>query len=102
MSTFSISFKDAAELIDFATKFIVGACNAPFPALLYCFSIIDLLGALYAGHAKSGQTTSDSERYMKHFLRYPQDKPLLLQIVLKFTTTVNEFSLKFLFIIQRL
>jgi hypothetical protein len=109
MSTFSISFKDAAELIQFATKFIVDdrlnslendvyrcvpkvidkqeeTCNAPFPALLYCFSIIDLLGALYAGHAKSGQTTSNSGRYMKDFLSYTQDKLFLLQKIYRHTT----------------
>jgi hypothetical protein len=99
MSKFSITFKDASELMSFANKFVVddrlnslelrcvprvqdkseGTEYAPFPALLYCFSIIDLLGALYAGNAGSGQTVKNSENYMKDFLKYPLDKLQLLQ-----------------------
>jgi len=56
-----------------------GTEYAPFPALLYCFSIIDLLGALYAGNARSGQTVKNSENYMKDFLKYPLDKLQLFQ-----------------------
>lgn len=37
-------------------------CNARFPVLLYCFSIIDLLGAPYVGNARSGNTTKNSIR----------------------------------------
>jgi hypothetical protein len=36
------------------------AAYAPFPALMYCFSIMDLLGSLYAGNARSGNTTDNS------------------------------------------
>src|SRR5712691_8636975 len=102
MSSFSITFKDKAELMSFATRFIVDdrlnslendvyrcvpiaedkierTCYAPFPALLYCFSIIDLLGAVYAGNARSGNSTIKSEDYMKDFLKYPLDKLRLLQ-----------------------
>jgi hypothetical protein len=68
MSNFSITFKDSSELISFANKFIVddrlnslendvyrsvpsahkseGTDYTLFPALLYCFSIIDLLGGI--------------------------------------------------------
>jgi hypothetical protein len=101
MNNFSIIFKDKAELMCFATRFIVDdrlnslendvyrcvpnaqdkserTCYAPFPALLYCFSIIDLLGAVYAGNARSGNTTKNSENYMKDFLlpvpNYHSDK----------------------------
>jgi hypothetical protein len=102
MNRFSITFQDKDELLSFATKFIVDdrlnslendvyccvpnaqdkkerTCNAPFSALLYCFSIIDLLGTLYAGNAHSGDTTKNSENYMKDFLKYPPDKLRLLQ-----------------------
>jgi hypothetical protein len=102
MSSFSITFRDKAELLSFANKFIVEdrlnslendiyrcvpkdqdkserSCSAPFPALLYCFSIIDLLGSLYAGNARRGNTTKQSENYMKNFLKYPSDKLRLLQ-----------------------
>jgi hypothetical protein len=42
---------------------------APYPALIYCFSNIDLLGALYAGKAgKNANTTQQSKNYMKHFM----------------------------------
>jgi len=79
-----IVFKDDMELMHFAHKFIVkdrlnslendvNLClltsakkeepeyaPASFPALLYCFSIVDLLGSLYAGdarHRKKRQNT---------------------------------------------
>ena len=42
---------------------------APFPALEYCFSVIDLLGALYAGHARKGNTVSNSKEYMRTFMK---------------------------------
>lgn len=42
---------------------------APFPALMYCFSIIDLLGALSAGHARSGSTTDNARNYMAKFMQ---------------------------------
>ena|SRR5437870_7525853 len=102
MVSFSITFNDKTELMSFASQFIVDdrlnslendvyrcvpnaqdkkerTCYAPFPALLYCFSIIDLLGAVYAGNARSGNTTKNSENYMKDFLKYPSDKLQLLQ-----------------------
>ena len=31
---------------------------APFPALLYCFSVIDLLGALFSGNAEDSAPTT--------------------------------------------
>jgi hypothetical protein len=95
-----ITFKDDVELMEFAEKFVINdriaslendvercipddkkeaAANAPFPALMYCFSIIDLLGSLYAGNARSGNTTDNSARYMEDYLNYPRDKLRLLQ-----------------------
>jgi len=105
MSNFSITFKDASELMSFANKFVVDdrlnslendvyRCvprahksertnYAPFPALLYCFSIIDLLGALYSGNARGGETVKNSENYMKDFLKYPLDQLQLLQKIFR-------------------
>ena len=99
MSALPITFKDDVELMDFAEKFIVTnriaslendverclpadkkeAAAPPFPALMYCFSIIDLMGSLYAGNARSGNTTDNSARYMEKYLKYPKDKLRLLQ-----------------------
>jgi hypothetical protein len=98
-----IVFKDDIELMHFAHKFIVkdrlnslendvNRClltfakkeepeyaPAPFPALLYCFSIVDLLGSLYAGNARSRKTTKKAAGYMKKYLKYPNHKVYLLQ-----------------------
>jgi hypothetical protein len=84
-----IVFKDDIELIHFADKFIEDRClptvkieaagYAPFPALLYCFSIVDLLGSLYAGDARSRNTTKKAAGYMEKYLEYPNDKVCLLQ-----------------------
>jgi hypothetical protein len=100
MSGLPITFKDDVELMEYAENFIIKdrinslendverclptyrketADPAPFPALMYCFSIIDLLGSLYAGNARSGNTTDNSARYMDHYLNYPKDKLRLLQ-----------------------
>jgi hypothetical protein len=60
------TFKNQTALLSFARKFLrqrimslnkdVKHCLrepcAPFPAILYCFSTIDLLGALYQGQAE--------------------------------------------------
>ena len=46
---------------------------------MYCFSIIDLLGALYVGKCKDGKTTDNSAKYMEKYLNHPKDKAQLLQ-----------------------
>ena len=77
-----IVFEDDIELMHFAEEFIVkdrltslendvNRClptakieateYAPFPALMYCFSIVDLLGSLYAGNARSRKTPFTTE-----------------------------------------
>ena len=66
---------------------------APFPALIYCFSNIDLLGALYAGRAdkaapttqrsKRYSTTQQSKKYMKDFMGYNEEKSTLLQCIFR-------------------
>lgn len=55
---------------------------APFPALLYCFSTIDLLGALYGGNAK-GDSTVQSSNYMTDIMWYPKEIAYLLQQVFR-------------------
>jgi len=87
-------FTEQIELIRFAKGFIieridslekdVGHCLqepfAPFPALLYCFSTIDLLGALLAGNAtRNAHTAQQSRDYMRCFMSYTEEQSLLLQ-----------------------
>lgn len=77
-------FKDSKDLIEFANKFViferlsslkrdVKYClknDCTFPALLYCFSTIDLLGALYTGYALgSSHTKENFKNYAVHFLK---------------------------------
>jgi len=85
-------FTDKRELISFAKNFTkerveslekdVRHCllgDAAFPALLYCFSTIDLLGALCAGNAtKSAPTTQQSKKYMRCFMNYNEEQSSLL------------------------
>jgi len=57
---------------------------APFPALLYCFATIDLLGALYVGDASDKAKTADkSFQYMTGIMRYPEQAAKLLQKVFR-------------------
>jgi hypothetical protein len=92
------SFKDDIELLNFVKDFIgeklsslekdVNHClvypYAEFPAILYCFSIIDLLGSLYCGEAHSRSNTSkNAEKYMKDMMNYSEDQCQLLQQVFR-------------------
>ena len=55
--------------------------NAYIPALLYCFSIIDVLGALLEGHARKGNTTQNMEKYMIKYMNYSSsDVKFILQV----------------------
>lgn len=87
-------FAEQKELIRFAKDFIKERIDsldkdvfhclqepfAPFPALLYCFSTIDLLGALYAGDAtKNAPTTRQSADYIQRFMNYTAEQSRLLQ-----------------------
>lgn len=40
-----------------------------FPALMYCFSVINLLGNLYAGIVTRDENTENSKEYMRTFMR---------------------------------
>jgi hypothetical protein len=55
-----------------------------YPALIYCFCNIDLLGALYAGKAgKNVNTTQQSKNYMKRFMGYTELQSTLLQCIFR-------------------
>ncbi len=91
-------FQDEEELLRFAMRFIterveslendVRRCllqegpyrPAPFPALLYCFATIDLLGGLYSGNAsKSARTSPQAREYMEKFMNYKTERTKLIQ-----------------------
>ena len=93
------SFSDDTQLMNWAQKFIgdklsslerdvkicMGSCpDAPFPAILYCFSIIDLLGSLYCGEAhRNSDNTKNSATYMKDLMGYTPDDCNLLQKIFR-------------------
>lgn len=77
-------FKNSKSLVDYAYRFIieerlpslqkdVKAClefDCAFPALLYCFSTIDLLGALCNGNAIEGSNTKGNFKdYVTRFMK---------------------------------
>jgi hypothetical protein len=92
-------FNDSHERIRFAKHFTLERLNsldkdaryclldngkAPFPALLYCFATIDLLGALYAGDAsKNAKTAAQSVNYLRDFMHYPEKPSNLLMLMLR-------------------
>jgi hypothetical protein len=93
-STSSIRpFKTPDDLIRNAEKMLRARCDslnkdvihclsepyAPFPAILYCFSTVDLLGALAAGRGDNNrQATPQSMDYLKIFMHYRDPIPTLL------------------------
>jgi hypothetical protein len=57
---------------------------APLPAIEYCFSTVDLLGALYKGDASvKANTTSQSSAYMVDVMGYTPDQAKLLQKIFR-------------------
>ena len=85
--------KTADELTMHAEALLKGQCKslqkdvahcltkpyAPFPAILYCFSTIDLFGALAGGRAdRDRPTTQQTSMYMKKFMNYSDPIPALL------------------------
>lgn len=96
-------FSEQKELIQYARKIIlmkvaslendVQRCisqnttepyqPAPFPALLFCFSVIDLLGAFLAGSAKAGKTAEQAKEYMQICMVYTEEQAELLQKVFR-------------------
>lgn len=79
-------FLQQTELVSYARDWVGGRINslekdvkhclqgqlAPFPALLYCFATVDLLGALFSGQAdsKRARTTEQSISYMTSLMNY--------------------------------
>jgi hypothetical protein len=98
-------FHDSASLIQFAEDLVVkerinslkkdvNHCltgDSVFPALLYCFSTIDLLGALSEGHAGSGSHTEHNfKQYLLRFMKntntgakYDNEQSELLQEIFR-------------------
>ena len=57
---------------------------APFPAIVYCFSTVDLLGALCAGDAsKKAPTSKQSSDYMRRFMHYTEEQTKLLMEIFR-------------------
>ena len=94
------NFKSQAELLTFASGFIeeriravvkdVKHCvdtepYAPIPAIIYCFSTVDLLGnlAFRPRQNKGDDTSFRSRSYMETYMRYPNDKTMLLQQIFR-------------------
>lgn len=88
-------FDDTTELLSHAMVIVEQAVNslwrdvknclqselqpAPFPAILYCFSTINLLGALATGRAdKSAPDKEISIYYMRRFMHYSYDDAEIL------------------------
>ena len=93
-------FRDQDDLTAFAREFLINKMNslgkdvthclnepyAPMPAILWCLSCIDLLGALLAGQAskkvptsrpgkyRNVDTSKNSGNYMRLYMNYTQDQ----------------------------
>ena len=86
-------FQDNHELLQFARRFLTERTDslrhdfqvctenatAAFPAILYTFATIDLLGALLGGDARAAKGTTDrAKAYMRRFMHYSDDQCTLL------------------------
>jgi len=72
--------KERIDSLDKDVRHCLQEPFAPFPALLYCFSTIDLLGALCAGNAaRNAHTTQQSADYMQRFMNYTEEQSRFLQ-----------------------
>ncbi|MEJ2407506.1 MAG: hypothetical protein P8171_25230 [Candidatus Thiodiazotropha sp.] len=91
-------FTEQNELIRFASEFVTARVEAlqkdvahclqepyaPFPAIVYCFSTVDLLGALYAGDAsKKAHTSKQTSDYMRRFMHYTDEQTKLLMEIFR-------------------
>lgn len=57
--------------------------QAPFSALLYCFSTIDLLGSLYTGKFDERKDTENAKIYMREIMFYSDFQIVLLQHIFR-------------------
>lgn len=63
---------------------VMGDYPAPIPAILYCFSTIDLLGALYCGDARpEAPVTFNARKYMTDVMKYGLLEATLIQKVFR-------------------
>lgn len=94
-------FPEQKELIQFARKIVLERIHslendvqrcidinvpyqpAPFPAMLYCFSVVDFLSALASGNAKPSRTAEQAREYMHRFMSYTEEQAELLQGVFR-------------------
>lgn len=56
---------------------------APFPAILYCFSVIDLLGCFITGKFDERSDTENAKQYFKKYLYYGDLEIELLQKIFR-------------------
>jgi hypothetical protein len=56
---------------------------APFPAILYCFSVIDLLGSFVSGRFDEKSDTQNAKEYMQKFMYYSDLQINLLQKIFR-------------------
>jgi len=96
-------FSTRNDLLRYAERFIqerivslekdVSVClkgDVAFPAILYCFATIDLLGALLSGKAsksKKPNTSKQSREYMQKYMAYTKEQSELLQQVFRHKIT---------------
>lgn len=86
-------FSSPDDLKNFARKFIgervtalkkdVDHClqkpYAPFPAIMFCFATVDMMGALVKGEAHSGSSTvSNTASYFKEYMGYTDEECFLM------------------------
>lgn len=91
-------FRNSQDVIDNATALTAARLDslerdvthclrrpyAPLPAIEYCFSTIDLMGALYRGDATRDARTSEQARaYMVDFMKYTDEQSSLLQKIFR-------------------
>lgn len=94
-SAITLSIKSRQDLLDLAHWFLIGRLDsleydverclrmekegyAPVPALMYCFSVIDLLAALAKGKVGKQYRTKHATQYVNTYMKYPNDKVNLL------------------------
>ena len=74
---------DKLSSLEYGVELLMGHFpNASVPAMLYCFSTLDLLGSLYCGEAhKKSKNKENSVKYMKDVMGYTADEcGLLMEI----------------------
>lgn len=78
-------FKERLSTLERDVSHCLKPKAAAFPAMLFCFSNIDLLGSLYCGQASSTHrgASANAETYMRKMMGYSKDQAHLLQQVFR-------------------